>query len=267
MGCSPGAHLIKNFRELYRYRALLWSLVTRELGARYRASVLGFLWTFLNPALQMVVYVLIFGYALKQKTEHYTYFLFVGLLPWLWLSSSITAGVSSISDRRDLLTKVRFPPQVLPMTIIVANMVNYILALPLMFALGLAENVIPSWTIIALPLIILVQFVFTAAVVYALSALNVTFRDLQHLTTNVIQLFFFLTPVVWSLTQLPPHLQKWVVTLNPMAALVESYRRIFLYHQLPDFLLLTKVFLVGVIALQLACWLFEARREDFAELV
>src|SRR5690349_12306182 len=100
--------MIRNFHELYQYRALLWSLTQRELKARYRGSVLGFLWTFINPMLHMAVYSLIFGYVLKQQIPRYTYFIFVGLLPWICFSSCVSAGSSSISDRRDLLTKVRF---------------------------------------------------------------------------------------------------------------------------------------------------------------
>src|SRR3954469_9824618 len=111
--------MIRNLGELYRYRALLWSLVARELTARYRASVLGFLWTFLNPTLNMAVYAIGFGYLLKQGQPAYPYFLFIGLLPWLFFTTSVGNGASSVSDRRDLLTKVRFPPQVLPATVVV----------------------------------------------------------------------------------------------------------------------------------------------------
>src|SRR6476661_8070133 len=109
--------MIKNLRELHQYRALLWALTQRELRARYRASVLGFLWTFLNPTLQMLVYYLLFQVVMKQQIPHYTYFVFVGLLPWIFFSSCATGGATAISDRRDLLTKVRFPAQVLPATV------------------------------------------------------------------------------------------------------------------------------------------------------
>src|SRR3954466_13788518 len=100
--------MLRNLRELYQYRGLLWSLITRELKARYRASVLGFLWTFLNPTLQMAVYALV-GMLLDQGIPQYPYFIFTGLLPWIYFSSSVLGATSAISDRRDLLTKVRFP--------------------------------------------------------------------------------------------------------------------------------------------------------------
>src|SRR3989337_1538530 len=103
--------MFRNLRELYQYRGLLLSLVQRELKARYRGSVLGFLWTFLNPTLLMLVYALVFSVYMRQQVKNYLFFQFVGLLPWIWFASSVSGGASSISDRRDLMTKVRFPAQ------------------------------------------------------------------------------------------------------------------------------------------------------------
>src|SRR5271165_3142287 len=153
--------MIQNFRELWQYRALLWNLTQRELKARYRGSALGFFWTFLNPLLLMAVYGLVFGVIQRNKIQHYTYFIFVGLLPWLWFSSSVGSGASAISDRRDLLTKVRFPAQVLPATVVTTNLVNYLLSLPLMIGLGALVGVYPSWHVVAFPLVLVVQLLFT----------------------------------------------------------------------------------------------------------
>src|SRR5215510_5247785 len=155
--------MIRNLRELYQYRALLWSLTLRELKARYRGSVLGFLWTFLNPTLLMVAYALVFGVFMRNPMKHYVFFLFVGLLPWTFFSSSVGVGASSISDRRDLLTKVRFPPQVLPATVVATNLCNYLLSMPLMFALGAYFGVWPSWHVAAYPVVLGVQILFTLA--------------------------------------------------------------------------------------------------------
>src|SRR5689334_2410678 len=169
------APMLRNLRELYQYRALLMNLTQRELRARYRASVLGFLWTFLNPTLQMGVYALLFSVFMKQSTPHYTYFIFVGLLPWIYFSSSLGGGATAISDRRDLLTKVHFPAQVLPATVIATNLANYLLSLPLMVGLGLLFGVVPSWHAIAFPAVLFVQTLFTLAVVYLVATLNVAF--------------------------------------------------------------------------------------------
>src|SRR5713101_6666604 len=173
--------MLRNIRELYQYRVLLLSLTQRELKARYRASVLGFFWTFLNPTLLMLAYVLVFGVFMKAQMHHYVFFLFVGLLPWVFFSTSLSSGATAISDRRDLLTKVRFPAQILPATVVTTNLCNYVLALPLMLILGAAYGVWPSWHAVTFPLVLFVQLLFTLALVFALSALNVSFRDLQYI--------------------------------------------------------------------------------------
>ena len=137
----PRPAMIRNLTELYQYRALLIALSMRELKARYRASVLGFLWTFLNPTLNMLVYALVFGVLMRNSVPNYAYYLFTGLLPWIFFSSSVLGGTTSISDRRDLLTKVRFPAQVLPATVVLTNLINFLLSLPLLLGLGLLFGV------------------------------------------------------------------------------------------------------------------------------
>ncbi len=180
--------MLRNIRELYQYRVLLLSLTQRELKARYRASVLGFFWTFLNPTLLMLAYVLVFGVFMKAQMHHYVFFLFVGLLPWVFFSTSLSSGATAISDRRDLLTKVRFPAQVLPATVVATNLINYLLSLPLMFILGASLGEWPTWHAVVFPAILALQIFFTLALSYMISALNVVFRDLQHIVANLLTL-------------------------------------------------------------------------------
>jgi lipopolysaccharide transport system permease protein len=262
--------MLKNLRELHQYRALLWSLTVRELRARYRASVLGFLWTFLNPTLSMAVYALVFGVLLKraQPIANYPYFIFVGLLPWLFFSSSVGGGSTAVSDRRDLLTKVRFPAQVLPATVVATNLANYLLSLPLLIALGALYGMWPTWHVVYFLPLVALQSVFTLAVTYLLSALNVAFRDLQHIVPNVLQLAFFLTPVLWPVSDAKePWLQTLILRCNPMAAFMEGYRDIFYMHIRPPFIPLGIVAIVSVVLLWVSSTVFERRREEFAELV
>ncbi len=262
--------MVRNLRELYQYRALLWALTLRELKARYRASVLGFLWTFLNPTLNMIVYVTVFGVIMRNSVERYPYFLFCGLLPWIFFSTSVLAGTSAVSDRRDLLTKVRFPAQVLPATVVATNLINFLLSLPLLLVLGAYYAWWPSWHLVfALP-VLLVQTFFTLAVTYVLSALNVAFRDLQHIVGNVVQMLFFLTPVLWSTeSQLKgyPELKTVVEYGNPMASLMTAWRDIFYAHQAPQPWPLLTVAGTSLLLMWVAARVFERRREEFAELV
>ena len=259
--------MLRNFRELYQYRALLLSLVQRELKARYRNSVLGFLWTFLNPALQMLVYTLVFSRNVGQNVPNFTYFIFVGLLPWIWFSSSILGGASSVSDRRDLLTKVAFPAQVLPATVIATNLVNFVLSLPLVVLLGALHRVWPTWHALLLPAVVLVQLAVTLGLVYVVAAINVRFRDLQQILGNLIMLMFFATPVFYSPESLPPTVREWLVLLNPMASLLGAYRAILYEHRLPDAAPLALWSVVALVLLALAARLFEHRREEFAEVI
>jgi lipopolysaccharide transport system permease protein len=266
--------MIRNLAELYQYRALLVALSLRELKARYRASVLGFLWTFLNPTLSMLVYVLVFGVLMKSSVPRYPYYLFCGLLPWIAFSSSVMGGTTSISDRRDLLTKVRFPAQVLPATVVLTNLINFLLSVPLLFLLGAFFDVVPSWHLVfALP-VLLVQTFFTLAVTYLLAAINVAFRDLQHIINNIMQMVFFLTPVLWDVKSVPAlgsltqvQSQQLILTVNPMAAVVVAWRDLFFEQRVPDWQPLAVVAGVALVLMWLSATVFERRREEFAELV
>lgn len=259
--------MFRNLRELYQYRGLLLSLTQRELKARYRGSVLGFLWTFLNPTLHMLVYTLVFAVYMRQPIEHYPYFLFIGLLPWIWFSSSLNGGSSAISDRRDLLTKVRFPAQVLPATVVITNLCNFLLAVPLLLVLGAFLGHWPSWHVLLFPVVSFVQLCVTLALAYLLSAINVTFRDLQQIIANLLTIWLFATPVFYRVTTIPESLRDLVVLSNPMAVMVTSYQSIFYDHELPAMAPLAMWMGIAVVLLWVASEIFERRREDFAEVV
>lgn len=259
--------MLRNLRELYQYRALLWSLTIRELKARYRASVLGFLWTFLNPTLNMIVYAVVFGYLMKSAQAAYPYFLFIALLPWIFFATSVGNGASSVSDRRDLLTKVRFPAQVLPATVVATNLLNYLLSLPLLIGLGILYGHWPTWHVVFFFPLVLVQTVFILGLTYLVSAFNVALRDLQHIVLNVMQMLFFLTPVVWAASSVPAKYRELMNYGNPMAALVNAYRSIFYDHTPPDPAPLAGVVCISMALLWLSSGVFERRREEFAELV
>jgi lipopolysaccharide transport system permease protein len=264
---SARTAMIGNLRELYQYRALVWSLTVRELRARYRGSVLGFFWTFLNPALLMLVYSLIFSVYMRQNLEHYAVFLFAGLLPWIWFSSSVIGGASTLSDRRDLLTKVRFPPQVLPATVVLTNGINFALSLPVMFGVALISGVAITWHALLIPVLALLQAVLTLGLVYFISALNVTFRDTQQIVGNVITFAFFLTPVLYPLDVIPVRYQAIAVYTNPMAAVVTAYQSLLYRHELPDPRPLLASAAVALVIFAVASSYFARHREEFAELV
>lgn len=266
--------VLRNLSELYQYRALLMALSMRELRARYRASVLGFLWTFLNPTLNMLVYVVVFGVLMKNTVKNYPYFLFVGLLPWIYFSSSLLGGTTSVSDRKDLLTKVRFPAQVLPATVVLTNLINFLLSLPLLLGLGLFFGITPTWHLAFAVPVLLVQTFFTLAVTYFFAAFNVAFRDLQHIVANLVQMMFFLTPVLWDIRSVSPmagmtqeETQRAILTFNPMASVMSAWRDIFVQQTAPDWVGLLTVTGISLVLMLISTAVFERRREEFAELV
>lgn len=251
-------------RELYKYRALIASLVSKELKGRYRGSLLGMCWTFLNPLLLMAVYALVFAVYMRIEMEHYTVYMLAGLLPWLWFSASLTEGMSSITASGDLLTKSLFPAQVLPATKVVANLVNFILSLPMLLIFIFIYRIGLGSALFYLPAVVFVQFLFTVGLVYMFSAVNVRFRDVQHILANVLLLWFFLCPVIYPL-KLIPEQYRFTFYLNPMAVLISGYQDIFIYNRVPDPRALGIVLILSLAILYLGIQVFERRKEYFAE--
>ncbi|MCC6805873.1 MAG: ABC transporter permease [Deltaproteobacteria bacterium] len=257
--------MVENIRELVRYRALLFSLIARELKVRYRGSALGFLWTFINPLILMGIYTLVFSVYMRSEMKNYSYFMLAGLLPWLWFSTSVSTGASSISDRRDLISKVSFPPQILPMTVIGAALMNYLFSLPILLCFALSVGVDLGWPLVAFPLIVVVQLVLTTGIVYFLASANVLFRDLQHIVPNIISFAFFLTPIIYPLTQIPERYRHAATVGNPMAMLILSYQDIFYYNRWPSFVHLAAVTGLGVVLFTVSSLYMAYKREGFAE--
>ena len=253
-----------HLQEIFRYRSLVHSLILRELKARYRGSVLGFLWTFLNPLLLLGVYALVFNVYFRIQMEHYAGFMFTGLLPWIWFSSSLIEGTNAITSGGSLITKVLFPGQLLPLVKVGSNLMNFLLSLPILFVFLGFMGIFPGWNLCWLPLILLVHFAFIAGLVLGLATLNVFLRDIQHILVNLLTLWFFLTPVLYPLSQVPGPFKKFVL-LNPAALFTLGYQDIFFYRRSPDPGYLISSLILSVFMLGLGIALFERYKETLAE--
>jgi len=242
------------------------SLVLTEVKLRYQESILGFLWTFLNPLLLMCVYTIVFSAFLRVKVENYPVFLFCGLLPWVCFSTSILEGANSIIRGGSLITKVLFPPQVLPTVTVFSNLVNFIFSLPMLLIFLLLFKVKLGIALIALPIVMVVQIVFTMGLVLAVSALNVHFRDIQHILGNLIIMWFFFTPIVYPPTSIPGELM-FIKYVNPMAILIRTYREILFYGQFPNWVALGTIFCFGLLVFFLGNLIFNGYKESFPEEV
>lgn len=258
--------MIANLRELYAYRALIGSLVVRDLKARYRGSVLGFLWTFLNPLLLMATYTLVFSVYIRIEMEKYTAFLLSGLLPWIWFSSSLLMGSTSIVEGGSLMKKVFFPAQVLPTVTVLANTVNFLLSLPFLFLLLLLFRIKIGWPLLALLPIMAIQLLFTMGLVLIISALTVHYRDLSQLLSNLLTLWFFLSPIIYPASQVPETF-RFTLALNPVASLVVAYQDALFYNRLPNWEALGGTALVAAVVCLIGIRVFDRFKGSFAEEV
>ena len=253
-------NIIHRFRELVNYRELIRNLVVRDLKVRYRNSVLGIAWSWANPLLMMLVYTVVFGFlAGKSRQPNFHIFVLCALLPWNFFSTSVSASTGSIVGNASLVKKVYFPREILPVSIVVSNLVNFIIALPVFFGLALVSGApITKWALL-LPIPILVELVLTTGICLFLATLNVFYRDTQIIIEVLMMAWFFVTPIFYPLSQVPQEAtilgvtfdaQLWLNRLNPMASIIASYRDL-LYYNSPtglDFLLRTAVTALIVLA-------------------
>jgi homopolymeric O-antigen transport system permease protein len=224
--------MLHNLAQLPRYRALVQSLVARELKARYRGSVLGFFWSFINPLMLLLIYTFVFKYvmpAAPQGTDPYALFMFCGILPWTWFASSLMESSGVLISGGNLIKKVLFPAEILPIVTVTANMIHFFLGLPILvgFLVWYRAPLTVAETL-CFPLVVAVQYVFTLACALILSALTVHFRDIRDLLSNVLTLWFFATPIIYSY-KAAPALARRFMNLNPFAHLAISYQEILFF--------------------------------------
>ena len=253
-------------RELFAYRVLVQTLVVRDLKARYRGSAIGLLWTLLNPLLHMAIYALVFSIYMRMSMERYAAFLLCGLLPWIWLSSSLLMGATSIVDGGSLLKKVFFPPQVLPTVTVLANFVNFLLSVPVLFAMLLLYGVQLGLALLVLPLIMATQFALTLGLTLLVSAASVRYRDIPHILGHLLTFWFFLSPIIYPASQVPERFRA-LLFLNPFTPFVVAYQDALLYNTFPSWGLCLGMFVAGVSALACGLLVFTRFRWSFAEEV
>ena len=261
--------MVRQVATLFRYRLLIQSLVGRELKARYRGSVLGFFWSFINPLLLLLTYGLVFTYMLPNRPpglEPYFLFLFCGILPWTWFNSSVLESSGVLISSGNLIKKVLFPAEVLPVVTVVANLVQFLLGLPILFAFLLYEGrVSASWALLPLPMA--VQLVMTLGLALVVSSLTVHFRDIQNILSHLLHLWFFATPVIYAYAAVPSERLKGLLRFNPMTHVVVSYQEMLFQGV---FTHRRGLLLAGVVALllfALGAFLFDRLRDTLAEEV
>ena len=260
---------------LWRHRTLVAVLVRRELDARYRASVLGFFWSLLNPLLMLAVYAVVFTYIFSPRfpgADPYPLFLFSGLLPWLFFSGSVLDGSLTLIDNGPLLAKVMCPPEIFPAVTVLSHLVHHLLAVPILLIAMAASAVAGShafpWTFWMLPVALIPWILTTGGVVLAVSVISVHYRDMRDLVGHLLNLFFFASPIIYSLDGLDvPTALRRVLELNPLASLVVIYRDVVFSGSVPDLRTWLTAFFVGVVSWWFGARVFSHYRETLVEAV
>lgn len=252
--------MIARISELVHYRELTKNLVIRDLKVRYKNSVLGVLWSLLNPLLMTLVFTLVFTIMLpNNEVEDYPVFFMCAFLPWSFMATSITSATESIVENAHLIKKVYFPREILPLVPLLANLINFLLSMLVLFGLMLVYGVQVTPAIVMLPLIVVAEMMFIAGLSLLLATANVFYRDTHHILEILMQAWFFLTPIFYQITILPENahilgmtvnVQLWSRRLNPMASLIASYRDVIYRGNFTgaDFFLRTLVTCASVLA-------------------
>jgi lipopolysaccharide transport system permease protein len=258
------AAFIRLVKMVGQYRWLIVELVKREVKLRYRGTWLGFLWSMLNPLIMTGVYTLVFSLYLRIDIPKYPAFLVCALLPWNWFSEAISSGTDCLVGRPGFVRDAIFPSEVLPITSVATAMMNYVFSLPVLLIMLLAFKVTLGWSLLALPVIMAVQFLFSLGLTFFLGTFNVFFRDLRYIVQLALMALFFMTPIFYDFSTVPERF-RLLLKLNPMTHVITGYRQVFFYDGWPFWDNIGYVFILSMILIVLGSWAFERRRESFAE--
>ena len=269
--------IMKNLKELYDYRQMIFSLVKKDLRGRYKGSALGFLWTFLNPLLQLVVYSIVFSTIFRNNIEKFYLYLFIGLLPWMFFSSSLTVGSVSVISSTDMVKKIYFPREVLPIAYVTSSFVNMLLCFLVVFIVMIIGGIDPNstfhWTaLLYLPIVMIVEYVLALGFAMLASALTVYFRDLEHILGIITMAWMYATPILYDVSMIQNILVEkgmgnlmHLYMLNPMTPIIVAYHQILYYGQAPDMSTLLSAVVLGLFFLILGYLVFRKLQRGFAE--
>lgn len=257
-------NLCKEIKEIYEYREMIKMMVRRDLRGRYKASFLGFAWTFLNPLLQLFVYTMVFSVILRSNIEKYYIFLFVALIPWMAMSSSITTSSSCVTSQSNLVTKIYFPRRVLPITAVTTCFVNMLLCMIVvlivcLFSVGIRISIL--WYLIPT---ILIEYILALGLGMIVSCLTVYIRDMEYMLTILVMAWQFLTPVMYSISVVPERLLT-LFNLNPMTPVIVAFRSILYYKEAPQLGTMITALIMGLVFLIVGWIVFGKLEKGFAE--
>lgn len=223
-----------DFHELKEYRDLFYFMAWREIKVLYAQTILGFSWAILQPLIQILIFTVVFGKVAKVSTDGIPYFLFssVAIIPWTYMSQSMTQSSQSLIHGQLMLAKIYFPRLIFPLTPILARLVDFAISLLIVVCVMLYYHVLPTWNVFLLPLFIIMMVCIPAAIGMWLSALAIRFRDVNHAMPFVIRMLVYSAPIVYSASSIP-EVYRFIYSLNPIVGVIEGFRACLLGTSIP----------------------------------
>jgi homopolymeric O-antigen transport system permease protein len=258
--------LTAQFITLYKSRLVLNKLTYKEFTIRYKNSLLGFLWTFLNPFLMMMVYVVVFSHLLRIKVDNYPVYLLAALVPWTFTQSAISSASRSLVDNSSLLKKIFFPREIIPLAVIFSFTLSFLISLLLLFVIVIFFDVYPSFRLFLLPLAVFCQILFISGLSFVLSSFYIRYRDIKQILDVVFRFWFYLSPIVYPVDFVPETYLS-LYRLNPMVGFTSFYRDIFLKTTLSDSFQVIYCSFLSVGLFVFGFWIFGKRKRHFADWV
>jgi lipopolysaccharide transport system permease protein len=256
-----------DFRDLWAYRELLYFLTWRDVKVRYKQTELGIAWAIIQPVFTMLIFTLFFGRLAGIPSDNVPYpvFAYAGLLAWTFFANAITNSGNSLVGSANLITKVYFPRMIIPGAAVAAGLVDFAIAFVILVVLMIYYQVMVSWNILMFPVVVLLTTLLALGVGMWLSALNVKYRDVRFALPFLVQLWMFVSPVIYPTSFLPARF-RWIIWLNPMTGIIEGYRsalfgRAFNWSALAVSTGLTLILLVY------ASYTFRRMEKSFADIV
>lgn len=257
-----------DLRKLIAYHELLFNWTMRQIRVRYRQSLLGIAWAILQPLSMMLILTVIFSLFAKIPSEGIPYpiFSYSALLPWTLFATSISFGVPSVVANMDLVTKVYFPREILPISAVAAAFVDFLVASVVFAGMMIYYDTPMTWHLVLVPVLLVLQIALTLGVVLTASALNVFYRDIRFVVPLVTQIWMYATPIIYAVSSVPEKLQPFYM-LNPMAPIIDGYRKLILSGEMPDVGYLGMAALVSLVLCFGGYWYFKRVEMEFADLI
>lgn len=216
-------------REVVAYRSLWWTMTLSELRARYKGSVLGFLWTFINPLLTLIVYSIVFSTVMRIRMVHYSAFLFIGILSWNMFATSVQSSAGVVIRQSSLVKKIYFPRHILPLSVVSGGVLNFLFSCCILIPFLIVNGYRPDWQWAWLIPLTFCEAIMAAGFALLVSAVNVYLRDLEHMLSIFLMLWFYVTPIVYSPEMIPHHLLQ-LFKLNPVTGCIMGFQCILYFH-------------------------------------